>query len=170
MEIAVKSEFLLAYLLMTLGIIGVVLPFLPGAPLIWLGALVWAWGDGFQRVGWPTLTVLGLLMIVALGSDWIMTTFTTRKAGASWKATMAALVGGVTGGIAFTILPVLGTILGTFLGATAGVLIVEYVGKRDWRLATRSAVGYTLGLLASSVLQMILCLLMVALFAWQAFF
>ena len=78
---------------------------------------------------------------------------------------MAALVGGVTGGIAFTILPVLGTILGAILGATAGVLVVEYVGKRDWRLATRSAVGYTLGLLASSVLQMILCLLMVAIFA-----
>ena len=114
--------------------------------------------------------VLGLLMIVALGSDWIMTTFTTRKAGASWKATTAALVGGVTGGIAFTILPVLGTILGTILGATAGVLVVEYVGKRDWRLAIRSAAGYTLGLLASSVLQMILCLLMVAIFAWQAFF
>src|SRR5512136_789964 len=121
MEIAVKSEFVLAYLLMTLGIIGVVLP---GAPLIWLVALVWAWGDSFQRVGWPTLAVLGLLTIVALGSDWIMTMFTTRKAGASWKATTAALIGGVSGGIAFTILPVLGTIL----GATAGVLVVEYVG------------------------------------------
>ena len=60
---------LLAYLLMFVGLIGSVLPLVPGPVFIWLGALVWAANDGFQAVGWPTLLFLGLLTVLAWSSD-----------------------------------------------------------------------------------------------------
>jgi uncharacterized protein YqgC (DUF456 family) len=41
----------LAYVGFGLGVIGVVLPIIPGPALIWLSALLWAWADGFQAVG-----------------------------------------------------------------------------------------------------------------------
>lgn len=51
--------------LMFLGLLGSVVPIVPGPFLIWLAAVAWAWKDGFQAVGWPTLFFLGLLTVVA---------------------------------------------------------------------------------------------------------
>ncbi len=56
-------------LLLLVGLAGSVIPVLPGPLFIWLGALLWAWGDGFERVGWPTLVVLGLLALLSWATD-----------------------------------------------------------------------------------------------------
>ena len=162
---------LVAYLLIILGLIGSVLPILPGSLLIFLGALSWAWADGFQAVGWPTLVVLGLLMILAWVSDLILTTFGTRKAGASWKAVAGAIMGGIAGAILLSgVMPVIGTILGTILGALIGILLAEYYDKRDWGQAYQASKGYIFGSVAARVLDVFLSVLMVAIFVWQAFF
>jgi len=52
--------WLLAGILVLVGMAGTVLPALPGAPLVFLGLLLAAWIDGFQRVGWLALTLLGV--------------------------------------------------------------------------------------------------------------
>lgn len=166
-----STDFLvLAYLLMFLGIIGAILPVVPGPLLIWLGALLWGWVDGFQAVGWPTLAVLAVLMVLAWSSDLILTTLGSRRAGAGWKAVAGAIVGGVVGGILFSgVPPLIGSIWGTILGAVAGILAVEYLEKRDWGRAFRAARGYIFGFLVASALELFLSLLMIAIFAWQAF-
>src|SRR5687768_11672586 len=86
-----------AFVLMAIGLAGSVIPVLPGPMLIWLGALVWAWADGFTRVGWGTLTLLAVLALAAWGSDLFLTTVMSRRAGASWKAILGAIVGGLVG-------------------------------------------------------------------------
>ena len=53
--------YLIAGLLVIVGIAGVILPALPGVPLVLAGLLLAAWGDGFHHVGWIALTGLGLL-------------------------------------------------------------------------------------------------------------
>jgi uncharacterized protein YqgC (DUF456 family) len=161
--------FLLAYLLIILGLIGSILPLLPGPIFIWLGAVLWAWADGFQRVGWPTLLVLGILTVLAWGSDLAMTTLVSRRAGASWKAIFAAIVGGILGGLFLSEIPIVGTIFGTVMGAVAGVLALEYYQKRDWRLAAKAAGGYALGFVLSAAVELTLALLMIALFVWRVF-
>ena len=50
--------WLLAGLLIALGIVGTVLPGLPGAPLVFVGLFVAAWIDGFEKVGFGTLAIL----------------------------------------------------------------------------------------------------------------
>jgi uncharacterized protein YqgC (DUF456 family) len=162
--------FALAYLLMFLGVLGAFLPMLPGPLFIWLGALAWAWADSFQAVGWPTLAVMGVLLLLAWGGDLLLSTLGSRYAGAGWKAVAAAILGGLLGGILFSgLLPVIGTVLGTILGAVAGILAVEYHEKRDWGQAFQAGKGYVLGYLAASALKLALSLLMLAIFAWQAF-
>lgn len=164
------TVFLLAYLLMFLGLLGAILPIVPGPLIIWLGALLWAMADGFQAVGWPTLVVLGILMALAWSSDLILTIIGSRKAGAGWKAVLGAIVFGVLGGILLSGLPpVVGSIIGTILGAVVGILIIEYYDKRDWGLAFRAGKGYILGYLAACVVELFLSLAMIAIFAWQAF-
>lgn len=60
---------LAGYALVILGVIGVILPLVPGTLLIWLGALVWAWGDGFERINWVVLAILGVLALLAATSS-----------------------------------------------------------------------------------------------------
>jgi uncharacterized protein YqgC (DUF456 family) len=162
--------FALAYLLMFLGVVGAILPVMPGPLLIWLGAFLWGWADGFQAVGWPTLALLAILMVLAWGSDLILTTVGSRRAGASWKAIAGAIVGAVVGGVFLSgVVPAIGTSLGAVLGGVVGILGVEYFEKRDWGHAFRAARGYIVGSLAASGLELFLSLLMIAIFAWQAF-
>jgi uncharacterized protein YqgC (DUF456 family) len=170
MQVVIDLLPLAAYLLIVLGLIGSFLPILPGPLLIWLGALLWSWADGFQAVGWPTLVFLGVLMVLAWVSDLILTTFGTRQAGASWKAVAGAIVGGIAGAILLSgLLPVIGTMAGTILGAIVGILVFEYFDKRDWGQAFQVSKGYILGSLAARALEIFLSLLMIAVFVWQAF-
>ncbi|MGH9360699.1 MAG: DUF456 family protein, partial [Thermoanaerobaculia bacterium] len=61
--------WLLAVLLVGVGVAGTFLPALPGAPLVLAGLVVAAWVDDFERVGWFTLVVLGVLTLLSLGVD-----------------------------------------------------------------------------------------------------
>ena len=160
----------LSYVLIVLGLIGAVVPVLPGSLLIWLGVFAWANADGFRAFGWPTLILLGLIMLVTWGSDLLLTTLISRKSGASNKAVLGAIIGGVLGGLFLTgIFPIAGTILGGIAGAVIGILAVEYLVRRNLGAAIKAAGGYILGYLASAVLQLFLCLLMIAIFLVQAF-
>jgi uncharacterized protein len=158
----------LSYLLILLGLIGAVVPILPGSVLIWLGAFVYAQASGFKAFGWPTLIVLGLMVVVTWGSDLFLTTLLSRKSGASWKATLGAIIGGIAGGLLLSgLFPFLGTILGALTGSVLGILVVEYLGRRSWRAAFSAAKGYIFGYLASAILQLVLCLAMIAIFLLQ---
>lgn len=164
---AVWSIF--AYILIVAGLAGAVIPVLPGPILIWFGALVWAWADGFANIGWGTLTILGILALVAWGSDIVLSTVMSRRAGASWRAILGSIVGGLIGAGLLSALPVLGTILGALLGAIAGMWAVEYWVRGNVQAATQAVQSYISSVIAASLVEMTLALLMVAIFAYQAF-
>ena len=167
----VNLIFALGYLLILFGLIGAVVPVLPGPFLIWLGALVWAWGDGFQRIGWPTLIVLLVLALLAWVSDLILNLVIGRRAGASWKAFVAAIVGGIGGGLLLSgLAPVVGSLIGAALGALAGVFVVEWWDKRDRRAAWAAVRAYTGSMFLAAIVEVVIAVAMVSLFAWQAFF
>jgi uncharacterized protein YqgC (DUF456 family) len=159
----------LALILIVVGLAGAVIPVLPGPLLIWLGALIWAWADGFTRIGWGTLTVLGLLALVAWGSDLFLSTVMSRRAGASWRAILGAMAGGILGASFLSWVPLLGTILGAILGAMAGMWLVEYWLKGSARAATTAVQAYISSLIVAALLEMTIALIMVALFAYNAF-
>lgn len=159
-----------ALLLIGIGLAGSVLPIVPGAFLIWFGALLWALLDDFATVGWPTLIVMGLLAILSYASNTGLTVLLSRRVGASWKAIAASIGVGILGGILLSELPVIGTLIGTIIGACVGMILFEYYDKRNLRQAIRASTGYIVGYLMSSAVQLFFALLMVALFAWQAFF
>jgi len=159
---------ILAYTLIAIGLVGSVLPLLPGPLVIWLGALLWAWNDGFQAIGWPTLLVLGILTVIAWGSDLALTTIFARKAGAGWKAVGGAIAGGIAGSLLLGgIFPVCGTLLAAVAGGLAGIVAVEYLDKRDWNQAIQASKGYIGGFLASVLAEALLAGLMVGIFALQ---
>src|SRR5581483_8419317 len=111
----------LTLLLMVLGLVGAVVPVVPGPPLIWLGALAWGAGEHFQRIDWVTLGVLGVLALAGTFSEVWLTPFTQRRAGFGWKNVLAAFLGGIAGGFLLSEIPVAGTLFGAALGSVLAV-------------------------------------------------
>ena len=154
---------IVAALLVVAGLVGVVLPALPGLPLVFAGLLVSAWADGFHHVGWPVLAVLALLTLVSLGVDYWATAHGAKRLGASRKATLGAAVGMLVGG--FVLFPV-GFFVGPFVGALAGELVHRRsLAGPDLGAATRIGLGTWLGIALGIALKLALAGLMLGLFA-----
>ena len=166
---ALNTYMLIGYLLIFLGLVGAVLPVLPGPLLIWLGAWTWAYGDHFNKVGWPTLLILGLLALAAWGSDLFLGRALSHRAGASWRAVIGEIVGGLVGGAMLSEVPVIGTLAGALIGAAIGMWIVEYFIKRNGRAATAVVYAYMKGSLINMAIEISASLLMIGIFMWQAF-
>jgi uncharacterized protein len=169
LHLAVQPAQIAGAVLMLIGLIGAVLPMVPGPLLIWLGAFLWAWEDGFQVVGWPTLVILGLLALLAWGLDLFLSLAMSRKAGASWWSLLGAIVGGFVGGIFLSQIPVIGTIFGALIGALLGMWGVEYYLRQDEQSATAVVWAYVKGVFVTTFFEVVISLGMVAYFAWQVF-
>jgi len=145
---------------MFIGLVGTVLPVLPGPVLIFAGALIFAVFDGFQTVGWPIVVVIGVLALVATGVDLLTSSLGARAGGASGWSIAAGMVGGILGTLLFA-LP------GGILVALLCVLLAEYARLRDWKPAAKSSAGWLLGWLLTSVVRFGIALAMLTLFVWQ---
>ncbi len=150
----------LALLVMVVGLIGTVLPVIPGTILIFLSALGFAFVEGFQTVGWPTLIALGVLALVATTADIWASSVGAKVGGASGWSVLAGMIGGLIG---FLVLSLVGAIIGAILG----VLLTEIVRLGDWRKALKAGGGWAIGWALATVVQVGIALTMVAIFVWQ---
>ena len=152
----------LAALLVIVGLLGVVLPALPGLPLVFAGMLVAAWAGGFEEIGVVTLVVLGLLTLVSFLVDFWATAHGARRVGASRKALIGAVLG-TFAGLFFA--PI-----GLFIGPFAGALIGELMHGRELRTAARVGFGTWLGIVMAIVLKLGLAFAMLGIFAFAWFY
>jgi hypothetical protein len=144
-------------IIMAVGLLGAVLPLVPGPPIVWLGALYYAWRTGWVDVGWLSLFPLLLLAIVGSTADLWMGYLGASKGGASIWSTLASLVGGVVGLIVFNV-------PGAIIGSIGAIALVEYLRHRDWRKVMRASGGFVVGWLLATVVEFGICLLMIGLF------
>ena len=89
--------YVLAGVLILVGIAGTVLPALPGLPLVFAGMLLAAWAGNFQQVGWFPLVLLGLLTALSVAIDFFATAMGAKRVGASKLAVAGAMVGTFAG-------------------------------------------------------------------------
>ncbi len=143
-------------LMVIVGLVGTLLPAVPGSPLVFAGLLLAAWIDGFQRVGAPTLIVLALMTATAFLVDFISSSLGAKRAGASREAVIGAALGTLVG--LFFGLP--GLLLGPFIGAVIG----EFLSRRDLARAGRVAVGTWLGFIFGVLVKLALAFAMVGIF------
>ena len=154
--------YLVGALLVLVGIAGIILPALPGVPLVFVGLLLAAWGDGFNRVGWLPLVVLGVLTVISVIVDVISTIAGAKKVGAS----KLALIGSAIGTVAGLFFMPIGLFVGPFIGALAG----EYMHGRQLGQATKVGFGTWLGIVLGVALKLGLAITMVGVFALAWFF
>jgi uncharacterized protein len=146
-----------AVILVGVGIVGIVLPALPGTILIFAGLLVGAWADDFMRVGPLMLVLIGIIGIATYGVDFVASALGAKHLGASKQAMAGAALGTVLG--LFFGLP--GIIVGPFLGAIAGELTVH----RDWKRVGKAGLAAWIGFVIGTAVKVALAFLMIGLFA-----
>ena len=115
-----------AAVLVIAGLFGIVLPALPGTPLIVIGLWLAAWADEFRRVGVGTLVVISLIGVASSAVDLGVASLGTRRVGASRRAVVGAGLG-MAAGLVFG-LP--GMIIGRMNLPSASVRIVSAVPDR----------------------------------------
>ncbi len=139
------SPFALGLLLMLVGLVGVFVPFMPGIPVMLLGAFIYSWLTDFDILTWPWLTLLSLLTIASLVVDFLAAAWVSRKMGASRPGAGGALVGGLIGIVLFG---AWGALLGGVGGAVAGDLLVNRPLRAALRSGTGAVIGFAIALLA----------------------
>jgi uncharacterized protein len=155
----------LTLVLMFVGLLGSVLPGLPGVTLIFLSALVYALLTDFRTIGAAVLVALFIFAALALVIDFVATSYGARRFGASNWGTLGGAIGGIAGALIGLLFLGIGSLFGLILGTIAGVFLGEYLKRTrqdqqvpgstrsDWRRASHAAGGVLVGYLASAVIQ-----------------
>lgn len=154
--------WVLAVSLIITGLIGIVLPLLPGAPLLLLGLVAAAWAEDFAYVGFGTLGILAALTALIYVVDFLAGILGAKHFGASPRAMIGAGIGAVVG----IFMGFVGIIIGPFLGAVIGELSV----RRELTAAGIAGLGTTIGLLLGVAAKIALGLTMVGIFVLVRFF
>ena len=147
--------WIFAGLIVIIGLIGTVLPALPGIPIMFAGLLLAAWSTDFEPVGWGTIGLLGALTVLSVMIDFLSAAFGAKRQGASprafWGATLGAVVGLFFG--------LIGIILGPFIGAVAA----EMSAGSGAHQAGRSGYGVWIGLVLGTAAKLAIAFLMLSL-------
>jgi hypothetical protein len=144
-------------LLVGVGMAGILLPGLPGTPLVFCGLLLAAWADGFEAVGVGTVIALAALTVLGFAVDFVAAGLGVKGAGASREAMIGAAAGMFVG--LFFGLP--GIVFGPFLGAVLG----ELVARRSLSQAGRAGVATWIGFVLGTGVKLVLAFTMLGIFA-----
>ncbi len=149
-------------ILLVVGLIGVVLPFLPGIPLAWLGLFIYALGTGFEKISITTIVVFFILMLFALSLDFLAPMLGAKK----YKESKYGLIGVFLGfTVGFVVFGPWGIIIGPFIGALLG----ELIAKKKPERAFKSALGALVGFIAGALFKIIIVLIMIGFFIVSLF-
>ena len=129
MEIALA---VLAFLFLLIGLLGSVVPALPGPPLSFAGLLLLQW-SGYGNFTPAFLWIWAGITAAVTVLDNVLPAIMTKRFGGSRTAVIGSIVGLVIGMIFFA--PA-GILLGPFLGALAGELINSYIRNRNTNSGT----------------------------------
>lgn len=150
--------------LMIVGVIGAVVPGIPGASLVVVAIAIWGFVQGFSGL-WIPIAVAITVLLLSVGVDLLATYWGAKKAGASKWGQIGAIVGLLLG--FFGLLPALpfgGPLLGILIGPLAGAIIGEYLYRRDLNLAVKAGVGIVVGSLIGNLIQALLAIAAVIVF------
>lgn len=150
--------------LMGIGIIGAVVPGIPGTILIVVAIVVWGAVNGFAGLGIPLIVAIIALIGNAL-IDLLATYLGAKQAGASRWGQIGAIIGLILGVLGLLpALPLGGPLLGLLLGPLLGAIIGEYLYRRDFKLAVRAGIGIVVGTLIGNLVQGLLAVVVVIVF------
>ena len=138
---------IVAGLLILAGLVGSVVPVLPGPPLSWLGILLIHFTN-YEEYSTSFLIISAFIMVAITVLDYYVPIWGTKKFGGTRSGIIGSTVGLIVGIVFF---PPLGIIIGPFLGAFLGELVVN---REDTKKALKSATGSFIGFLLGTGMKL----------------
>ncbi|MFA7505808.1 MAG: DUF456 domain-containing protein [Burkholderiaceae bacterium] len=148
--------------LIVVGLLGAVVPVLPGAVFVFAGIALGAWIDDFSRVGGTVVIVAGILMGLSWIVDYLSGVLGAQRVGASRQAIIGALIGTVAG--VFT------GLVGVLFLPLVGAAIGEYIAVRDMPRAGSVGVATWIGMIIGIAVKIALSFMMIGLFVFALLF
>jgi len=148
--------WVLAVAMIALGVVGTVLPALPGVVLVFGGIVLAAWIDGFARISGWTVGALAVLAAIGFVVDYAAGALSARRAG----ATKLGLLGAALGTLAGVVTGLWGLVFMPLAGAAIG----EFIAHRDALRAGRVGVATWIGMLMGAVAKLAIVFTMVGIF------
>lgn len=140
---------------MAVGIVGTVVPLLPGLLLVWGAALGYGFYDGFDGVAIAAFTLITLFGAAGMLAGWLVPQRAAGKAGATRRSMLVAAVGAVIG---FFAIPVVGVMVGGLVGLYLSELQRTDDSTVAWRSTRATVVGFGLAALAQFLLALLMAL------------
>lgn len=131
----------LAIILSLIGLLGCILPVIPGPPISFI-ALLLMQATRFGEHTQLTVVTLGALTITVTIMDYIIPAWTTKKFGGSKRGAIGATLGLVAG---ILLLPPIGVVIGPFIGAFIGEITRGASNKEATKAAIGSFIGFVIG-------------------------
>jgi uncharacterized protein len=148
--------WILSAALILAGLVGTVLPVLPGTIFVLGGIVLGAWIDDFSRVSMTTVVVVSVLALLAWGFEYVAGLMGAQKAGASKQALLGAAVGTVLG----LFMGLVGVLFMPLVGATVG----EYLAQKDQKRAVKVGIATWVGIMVGLIAKVVLAFIMVGIF------
>lgn len=118
---------------MAVGIVGTIIPVLPGLGLVMAAGVVYAFLSGWDTVALVALAVMALLLVGGTVAKYVLADRSATRGGAPRRSLLLAALGAVIG---FFVIPV----IGIAVGGLGGLAFAEYQRLGDWEPARRSTI------------------------------
>jgi uncharacterized protein YqgC (DUF456 family) len=153
--------WLITLILFAVGLIGTVLPFLPGTTIILAAAIIHRIMLGPEKsVGWQVIAVLIVLTLITYLLDFLSGYFGAKYFGATRWGTVGAIIGAVVG--------IFFGLVGLFVGPVVGAVVGEFIAGKKMIAAGRAGWGSLLGHLTGMVGKLLIGLAMIVIFLMTA--
>lgn len=126
------------------GVVGCILPVLPGPPVSFLGLVLISFAGGWDTYAAWLLVLLAVASIVVTVLDYVLPALTSKRAGAGKPGVWGSVAGLILGMIFF---PPFGLIIGAFVGAVVAEAVFNRGKSNPWRAGIGVFVGTMLGTL-----------------------
>lgn len=148
--------WIVAVLMIVVGVAGTVLPALPGVILVFGGILLAAWIGDFTVISGWTVGLAAVLTAIGFAVDYVAQLVSAQRAGATPLGIAGAAVGTVVG----VFIGLVGLLFMPLIGAAVG----EFIAHRDALRAGKVGVATWIGLLVGAVLKLAIVFTMVGIF------
>ncbi|MDO4905594.1 MAG: DUF456 domain-containing protein [Lautropia sp.] len=147
--------FLTVTLIIT-GIVGTIIPALPGVGLIFGGILLGAWIDDFTVISIGAVIACGVIALIAWMMEYIAGILGAKKVGASREAIIGSLIGTIAG--------IFSGLWGLLFMPLLGAAIGQYIVDRDLIRARNVGIATWLGMVIGMLAKIALSFLMIGIF------
>lgn len=151
-----------SFLFVLLGLVGTILPMLPGVPLVFIGSAILAFYTQFSLISPLTLIIFFVLMIISLAIDYFSGLVGAKYSGASLWAMIGAFIGAIIGALYFGV-------LGLIFAPAISVMIFELIQKKSVNKSARSASYTFFSTVFGMVLNGAIALVMLVIFLLAVF-